>query len=317
MWRFSFFYHSKLFIIAFFTFFILTSLSDVEYTDHDLEHLGRKLFYDSQLSYSNKISCSHCHEPTLAFTDGYRLSRNEKAVLLHKNSPTLLNLDRRLYFNWNSKLTTSLSQQIRGPLFNDHPDEMGFYKDSILIMQRLSMDSIYKMDLKLLKYKKFDVALIISALSAYINKLSSRNSKFDQYKKLQDSTVFTKKEWEGYKVFTSDEAKCKTCHGGQDFFTPNDGSNFVNEQKELSIRIPTLRNVTITFPYFHDGREETLPRAIKDHITLTSEKDVRYHGIKIDDNQIKSIISFLHTLTDTTYLKNPYFTNPFKAKIRS
>lgn len=296
---------------------LLTSWENLEYDDKDFEQLGRKLFYDTQLSYSNKISCSHCHEPTLAFTDGYRISHNEKAILLHKNSPTLLNIDQRLHFNWSSKSITSLSEQIKGPLFNNHPDEMGFYRDTAIIMKRLDHDPVYETDLKNLKHKTFDRYLIISALSAYIKKLTSRNSKYDHFKSSQDSTIFTNKEWQGYKVFMSEEAKCNFCHGGQDFFTPKFGVEFITEKKGVDIRVPTLRNVAITAPYFHDGREDSLLKAIQEHITITSEKDPRYHAIHLEDAKIKTIISFLHTLTDTTYLTNPYFNNPFIAKNRS
>lgn len=95
---------------------------------NSLEELGHQLFFDKTLSNSGNTSCAHCHEPKLAFTDGYRKSFNEIGEELQMNSPTLLNLKERKSFNWAHPEITSLTQQIKGPLFNNHPDELGYYK---------------------------------------------------------------------------------------------------------------------------------------------------------------------------------------------
>ncbi|MEO6191327.1 MAG: cytochrome c peroxidase [Saprospiraceae bacterium] len=319
------------------------------------KELGHLLFFDRRLSYDLSKSCSSCHDPLLAFSDGYKVSFNNNAEALLRNSPTLLNINERQSFNWaNSKITT-LRQQMQRPLFNIHPIELGLIGHEKIILRRFQIDSNYKKiysDCYHIGIQNITTDDIIEAISSYILNLQSRNSRYDQFLSIKDSTLLNGEEWLGFNLFNSDSIGCGTCHGGKDFFEPIRGRQFANiglyncnnsyPASDLGLqeedndsnyngvfRIPTLRNISLTAPYYHDGSEESLQQVILNYErggriiiqgscagdgNLHPNKDGRLQSFTLDEKKRNSIISFLNTLTDTTYLQNPIFRNPFENK---
>ncbi len=117
---------------------------------------------------------------------------------------------------------------------------------------------------------------------------------------------------QGFVIFYSERSKCSQCHGGNDFHTlQDDNQDFVKFDCNI-IRIPSLRNIALTYPYFHDGRENSIFKAIKSHVTNCLSDDRRLSEIDVSDSDVKKLVSFLYTLTDTTYMSLPYYTNPHK-----
>jgi cytochrome c peroxidase len=143
--------------------------------------------------------------------------------------------------------------------------------------------------------------------------LIAADSKYDDYLKNHDETILTKEEQVGMKLFFGNKAKCNTCHSAPLFSNHkhydlgiekgNDrGLMGATHKKEDSARFktPTLRNITVTAPYFHDGSAATLEEVIKIKCTQSS-KD--YQAISLSAIEQKQIIAFLKTLTDKKYMK--------------
>ena len=269
-------------------------------TDDDLQRLGHELFFDSDLSFSGKIACSTCHNPSLAFTDGYRKSVNAYGDQLDKNTPTLLNLSDNMYFNW-SHSKTSLFDQLDGPLGNDHPEELGFYNGQEQIVKRLESKRVYQKILSESGGAHLYVELIKCALVSYVESLEYRNSQYD--KSLRGTEKLSSRQLQGKRLFFSNRYNCAECHGGLDF---DQGTNSIlNENSALmEYKIPTLRNLVVTDPYWHDGRTTSLTEAINLHFVEQ----------KISEKDIGLLVTFLESLTDTAYLNLPYFNAPNETR---
>ncbi len=314
--------------------------------------MGHFLFFDKDLSRDGNLSCSHCHDPLLAFTDGYRVSMNGNAELLLRNAPSLLNINRRSFFSWSDPNITDLAMQMQRPLFALHPEEMGLMNRESEIVERLSKKKIYrklypKAYGRSIDCLKFDD--LIECIIYYERNLQSRNSKFDKFLQSRDSSYLTANEKIGMRLFFSDSLFCHGCHGGLDFFEPKQGMGMANiglyncngsyPLRDLGLqrhtglskdngvfRIPSLRNVAITSPYYHDGSEISLEEVIMNYEragrkintpgcesdgALHPNVDKRISKFSLSAEQRRALIAFLHTLTDTSYLSQYYFNNPF------
>lgn len=317
-----------------------------------LHELGHHFFFDVRLSYNLKKSCSSCHDPSLAFSDGYRLSLNSEALMLKRNASSLLNINRRTCFDWANPKINDLKEQMKRPLFSNHPIELGFEGHEDEILNRFKSDSLYQLlywNAYGSKISMLNINEVIDCIVAYEMGLQSRFSIYDQFIKTKDTLIFTEQELMGYKLFFSDSISCHQCHGGEDFFEPTVGGSFANiglyncngmypsrdrgyfeHSKNSSddgvFRIPTLRNVTITSPYYHDGSGNSLEEVIKNYEhhgrnifsgdcigdgALHPNVDARLKRFQLDEHKRKALIAFLHTLTDTSYLSNSYFLDPF------
>ncbi len=256
--------------------------------------LGQYLFFDKELSHDKKFSCSTCHNPSLAFTDGYKLAFNSNAIPLAFNTPSVLNLHNYKYFSWQDRNIKSLEIQMNRPLLGMEPVEMGYHLDSFQILNRINE-----------KYRgiipeKYNTKLgfddIKSEIVNYMLGLNSRNSKYDLGK---EEETYKK----GEQIFYSNKYKCSSCHGGVDFNIP------VEEMKLPNIRIPSLRNIEITHPYWHDGRFNNLQEVLDNHNPFLEQAKSELSQVRKED--VKDIIKFLYALTDTSYLSNKKFTDPF------
>lgn len=317
-----------------------------------LIELGHRFFFDKNLSFEKNISCSTCHEPTLAFTDGYKLSVNSKAESLLRNSPSLLNIAQRESFNWANSSIKTLNHQMQRPLYSQSPVELGIKGNEEFILARFRSSKEYAQLFKLAftkKIKEINFQDVEQAIESYIVQLISRNSRYDQFLNGRDSSLLSYEEWRGFRIFHSDSIECSACHGGKDFFEPERGGQFANIglyncndsypnrdrglQDETSdpdyngvFRIPTLRNIAITSPYYHDGSEESLESVIlnyerpgrkveygdcKGDGSLHPNLDGRLQKFNLSETDRKALIAFLHCLTDTSYLKDKKFRNPF------
>lgn len=254
--------------------------------------LGKKLFQEKKLSKYNTKSCSSCHSTEYAFTDGYRRSVSSIGEELLHNAPTLLNIQNYKVFDWDKPTNTTLQNQIKRPLYNMHPLEMGYDSTSIILKQYFASDSSYQtlFNKAYGKNCKYDATEIEDAIITYINTLQARNSKYDQYVK-GNPNAMNKNELKGMNLFFSPKLKCAQCHLPPDFtlvtHTNNIDSLYINiglynilpfetypihdiglhriSQKENDngkFRIPGLRNVALTAPYMHDGSVANLNELI-------------------------------------------------------
>jgi cytochrome c peroxidase len=250
--------------------------------------LGQRLFFDTRLSQTGSKSCATCHNPHLAFTDGYRRSSGIYADETVHNAPSLLHLNSYHSLNWADSTLTMLSEQMKRPLFGTSPIELGMSPTDTVRLHLLSQDTVYR---QLLDGRKLTWSLTLEALASYVEQLNGRHSPFDQ-------RVLSEAAREGYRLFQ--DKKCDGCHGGRDFNRPPTASD--NGFRDIGygrVRIPSLRNVSITAPYMHDGHIDDILNAV-DHAEsplLSSEK--------------VALVAFLYRLTDTGYLQKPFFRDPW------
>lgn len=250
--------------------------------------LGQRLFFDTRLSLTGSKSCATCHNPQLAFTDGYRRSSGIYADETAHNAPGLLNLGSYRSFNWADSTLTVLTEQMKRPLFGTTPIELGMSPTDTLRLHQLAQDSVYG---RLLGGRKLTWTLTLEALEAYLMRLEHRNSPFDRHE-LSAAAA------EGQHVFG--EKGCDDCHGGRDFNRPAaEADNGFRDVGYGRVRIPTLRNVAITSPYMNTGHVGDIQEA------------VAHGGSTLSPAEKKSLVAFLYSLTDTTYLQNPLFANPW------
>jgi cytochrome c peroxidase len=226
--------------------------------------LGRRLFFDTRLSENRSISCASCHIPEKAFTDYEKLAKGIHGNKALRNTPTLVNVAFQPHFMFDGELKT-LEMQAVVPITDEN--EMGI-KDLANLVNRLASDSEYHRLAKEGFNKPFDAWVLTRSLAAFQRTLVAWNSEFDEY-------YFTKKKMNeramrGWKIF-SEKLYCTSCHPAPFFTTFEvvdngfedtlDGGRFrVSWDKRDfgTFKVPTLRNITKTYPYMHNGELATL-----------------------------------------------------------
>jgi len=284
--------------------------------------LGRKLFYDERLSKDSTISCASCHQQFGAFaTYDHNFSHGYNNTLTTRNAPSLQNLAWQKEFMWDGGIN-HLDLQPLAPLTASN--EMGETLQNVI--SKLNRDTAYR---RLFK-TAFGTTIINTqrmsrALSQFVLMLVSSNSKYD--KVMRGELVFTAVEKQGYEIF---KQKCSSCHKEplfSDFSYRNTGLLLdttlndygrmkitLDKKDSLKFKVPSLRNVIITFPYGHDGRFFSLQNVYEHYrtkIAVTANTDsLLLKKIPISSVEAGLLTAFLRTLTDTSFLKNPQFAPP-------
>jgi len=260
--------------------------------------LGKILFFDPQFSLDNKVSCASCHNPEEGWADKDPVSVGVFGRKGNIQSPTVLNSVFNFRQFWNGR-AKDLKEQIEGPINN--PNEMGFNKAKVI--QILNTDKNYKKLFKSiygLRYITFD--MFADAIAEFEKSLITPDSKFDLF--LKGKIRLSKDEYEGYVMFK--KYGCITCHnginiGGNSFQKMGvifPIKNCVADRYEITknpldkcvYKVPTLRNIELTAPYFHDASAKTLYGAVQ---------RMAYHnlGFKLPKKDADKIVAFLKTLT--------------------
>lgn len=280
-------------------------------------NLGRALFYDPILSKDGSISCASCHSSYNAFahTD-HDLSHGINNQIGFRNAPALFNLAWQKNFMWDGAVN-HLDVQALAPI--THPKEMG--ENLAEVVRKLQVSKLYT---TLFKNAYNDTLVtgesILKALSQFQLTLVSGNSKYD--KVMNEEAAFTLQEQNGYTLF---KQHCNSCHTEPLFSnysfannglavdtTLNDyGRMNITQQKSDSLlfKIPSLRNLSYTFPYMHDGRFKKLNEVINHYTnginqSKTLAKQLQ-NKITLTSNQKTDLMAFLLTLNDSSFVFNP------------
>ncbi len=272
--------------------------------------LGKDLFFDELLSGNKGVSCGSCHIPELAFSDGKSIAMGVNGALGTRNSPTLLNVVYKpLYFAEGGVFP--LERTINPPLETDF--EMAHNMGVLIEDLRKSH---YAQRFEDIYNKEVQPRHVVRVLASYMRTLLSFNSKFDQY--MQGRYQLTEKEEKGFKLFTSDQLNCEKCHqlplttsylfavNRFDFDSKEPGRYRLTliDSDFKKFMIPSLRNVEITPPYFHNGGAASLS-AVLDHYqsvdSLQLNED-KFPVRKVNEEEKEQIIAFLKTLTDEKYV---------------
>lgn len=270
-------------------------------SDQALVELGKKLFFDPRLSKSGFISCNSCHNLSMGGSDNLMTSIGHKWNKGPINAPTVLNSGKNLAQFWDGR-AKDLKEQAGGPIAN--PGEMGYTHE--LAVAELQTIPGYVEEFKMVfGTDKIDIDKITKAIAAFEETLVTPNSPFDEWLAGDDNAI-TKEEREGYELFKS--SGCTACHngaalGGNSFqkmgvvepyktTNPAEGREAVTgkDADRFNFKVPTLRNVELTYPYFHDGEAQTLGQAvdIMGKIQL---------GKAFSPEENAKIVAFLKTLT--------------------
>jgi cytochrome c peroxidase len=266
--------------------------------------LGKKLYYEPRLSLSGIISCNTCHNLAIYGTDLVETSLGHKFQTGGKNSPTVLNAGFHVAQFWDGR-AKDLEEQAKGPILN--PVEMAMPNPELVVERLKSIDSYVVEFKKAFPGDKNPVNFdnVAKAIAAFERTLTTP-SRFDDFLK-GNTKALNSKEKEGLKLFI--DKGCVSCHygialGGEMFATfgvvrpypyqdPKDLGRFnvtKNEDDKYVYKVPSLRNVTQTYPYFHDGKVWDLREAIK----IMGDTEL---GITLTEEEIDKIVMFLDSTT--------------------
>ncbi len=267
--------------------------------------LGRKLFHDPRLSHNDELSCASCHDIPTGGTDRRVHSIGIYGAVSPINTPTVLNSGSNLSQFWDGRAET-LEQQVEGPILN--PTEMGSSWKEVIGKLRRSPE--YVQEFRRIYASDIQDAQIKDSIAVFERSLTTPNSRFDRYLR-HDITALTNNEQKGYELFKT--LGCVSCHQGVNLggnmyqklgvmapyftdrghITKSDGGRFnvTGDPDDMHMfKVPTLRNIALTAPYFHDGDAKTLEDAVR--------KMAKYQlGRELSNEEVGLIVEFLKTLT--------------------
>lgn len=306
--------------------------------------LGRQLFFDKRLSADGTISCSTCHDPDLAFTDGKQFSEGIHGRRGKRNSPTIFNAMFNSGQFWDGRAET-LEEQAKQPLLN--PDEMG-NKTYDEVIVRLEKIPEYANQFRAVFGSRVTMDAFGKAIAAFERTLISADSPFDRFN-AGDREAMSDAAKRGLLIFRT-KARCNICHNINQSFPFLSDQNFrntgvaanstsfdaitrqatevVSADNSLSViqslsakeggselgrfvvtgntldigafRTPSLRNVELTAPYFHDGSAATLAEVVKYYVKGGNEhplKDWEVNALSLTEPEQIDLVEFLKSLT--------------------
>tara|TARA_B100001093_G_scaffold3827_2_gene4021 strand:+ start:1340 stop:2416 length:1077 start_codon:yes stop_codon:yes gene_type:complete len=309
-------------------------------TEEGIE-LGRFLFYETKLSGDNTMSCASCHQLNSSFADNVALPLGIQGIAGTRNSMPLFNLGWDDFFTWDGR-KTSLEGQILEPVPN--PIEMHLkWTDAV---DKLQLDVSYRNKFfRAFGEEGIDSMKVAKSIAQFIRTIISANSTFDVMYKFENGLPLTTSEnstlgnieaevWAGYDLFKSlNGADCFHCHNGPlmrvkkfsnnglDMIFSDQGRALVtqNINDEGKFKVPSLRNLSATGPYMHDGRFDSLEEVIEHYSTGIQQSETldpliefaNQGGVQLDELEKQWLQKFLLSLNDTTYINNPKFKDPF------
>jgi cytochrome c peroxidase len=307
--------------------------------------LGRRLFHETRLSSTGRYACASCHRPELAFTDGRAHALGATGESVKHAAMSLANVAYSPAFTWSDPRVRSLESQMRQPLFNEHPLEMGLRSGGLAAVQALSLDAGYR-DLFAAAFADDTLPIsmdhIIKAIAAFERSLISGRSPFDRYVYDDDRAALSVPQKRGMTLFFSARIGCAQCHSGFNFSGPliyeghgKESAAFANtglydvdgrgsypagDRGLIEVthhagdmgkfRVPTLRNVELTAPYMHDGSLANLEQVI-DHYARGGRRnprqDSRVQPLALTPQDRADLVAFLRSLTDREFVDDPRF----------
>ncbi len=292
----------------------LTSPADAP-ASVEVINLGRRLFSDPQLSGDRSVSCATCHVPTRAFADGRRRSVGAHGTVTRRSTPTLYNVAYQSKWLWDGRAST-LEEQVMIALQN--PEEMGMTHD--LVGQHLRS---YNSEFLSLFGQAPSMETVAKAIAAYEKTLSAANSPVDRYLYCAETNALSALEKEGLELF-SGPANCIRCHwffhetvhpfggrmalftdgrfhniGAGEFEDAGRGAITGRAEDWGAFKTPTLRNISLTAPYMHDGSLATLREVVEfyNRGSVMNSADPSIRPLRLTSSEIDALVAFLNALT--------------------
>jgi cytochrome c peroxidase len=274
--------------------------------------LGKMLFFDPRLSGDKNMSCATCHSPLFGWSDGLATAKGFQSMVLGRASPTVINTAYNSIQMWDGR-KKSLEDQAIGPMESN--EEMNMNIPELMAFLNTSDYADY-FD-KAFPGEAIDHNTLAKALASFERTVISNNSPFDAWVK-GDESAMTAQQVRGFTLFVDPKkGNCEVCHSAPNF-TDNGFHNiglksFGEENPDLgryahrplglmkgAFKTPTLRDVTYTAPYFHDGSAEDLHAVIKHYTAGGEVKDNLSPNLKtltLTEQERKDIEAFLHALS--------------------
>ena len=300
--------------------------------------LGQRLFFDKILSADGTMACAGCHLPEGAYTDELAVSEGIDGIAGRRSSMSVLNagfFDNGLFWDGRS---SSLEEQAALPV----EDPIELHESWPNVETKLRQDdfypSLFRKAFGIKDRSEISKNLAVKAIAQYERALiAGYNSKYDRVFRREE--FFSDDEQNGFDMYFDlkpdlPDAECGHCHNAP-LFTVNEYFNngldtvaSLDDFEDLGrgevtgkridngkFRAPSLRNIAISAPYMHDGRFQTLEEVV-DHYNsggfIADNLHPLIRPLGLSDEQKEQLITFLHALTDTSYLEDPLFADPFK-----
>lgn len=281
--------------------------------------LGKRLFFDKQLSQDFSISCATCHEPSRSFTEDRPISAGVNGALGLRNATSLANVgyQQALFAEGG---VPSLELQAIAPIIEEHEMNLSFAE----LVERLSEDESYVEQFQRAYGTTPQIEPIVKALSAFQRTLISGQSRYDQYQYQGISTALNASEIRGMDLFFSEEVGCGHCHSG--FLLTNQGFENIGLYADYDdegvarltdnpadigrFKVPSLRNIEVTSPYMHDGSIQTLEEVVAHFASGGAGHMNQSEWVKpleLSEQDRADLVNFLKSLTDHNFLSNPNF----------
>jgi cytochrome c peroxidase len=279
--------------------------------------LGKALFFDPRISGNGASSCATCHNPSLGWSDGQKTAIGMNGLVLPRATPTIVNTAFNTQFMWDGR-KKSLEDQALGPMKT--PEEMN--TDFEVVIRRLSTMPAYKaMFDKAYPGEPIGEETMAKAIAAFERTVVSRHSPFERWL-AGDTRAMTPQQYRGYKVFTdSGKGNCATCHKSPNFtdngfhnigITTTDPGRF-NMRKVAAMqgafKTPTLRDIELTAPYFHNGSASTLREVVDYYVRGGDDRSnlsTDLKPISLSELEKEDLVAFLRALTGKqTAVVNP------------
>ncbi|MFT4702914.1 MAG: cytochrome c peroxidase [Bradymonadia bacterium] len=309
--------------------------SDSPLTEESVS-LGETLFFDTRLSGSGQTSCASCHDPERAFTDGRARSIADDGALTRRSAPSLVDVAYATTLTWANPLLRTLEDHALIPLFGEAPREMASGELRGDLMGRLQDDPAlvsafavaYPCDAE-----PVTLARVADALASYQRTLLSGRSRYDQHLAGARDTL-SAGELRGLALLESDRLACTSCHldfgrgAAREFhntgvhtlaeYATQDSGLFEHTYEPAhrgQFAVPTLRNITLTAPYMHDGSIPTLDAVLSHYAEPGSERTDALPGFALTEQERADVLSFFHTLTEPLPSAQPQSATPIAASL--
>jgi cytochrome c peroxidase len=283
--------------------------------------LGRRLFYDRRLSGNRTQACGSCHRPERAFTDERSRAIGSTGELHPRGSQSLANVAYNAGFTWVEAGRRSLEEQALGPMYGDHPIELGMRGHEKELEANLLADAaIVDLFVAAFPGEPLDEAHVRKAIAAFERTLFSGDSPYDRFVWQDDREAMSEAARRGMTLFFSARLACSRCHAGFTFSGPVRFEGLAGEEPATHdtglggrFRAPTLRNVAVTAPYMHDGRFVTLEEVVDYYAaggSHASGQSPLIAGFRLSPQERCDLVAFLESLTDQRFLTDTRFSDP-------
>lgn len=274
--------------------------------------LGKKLFFDPRLSGDGNMSCATCHSPMFGWSDGQTTARGHKSMVLGRASPVVTNTGYNDIQMWDGREATLESQSI-GPMRSDAEMNMNI-PELIAFLNESGYRQLFS---QAFPNEEIGIEQLAKAIASFERTIVSRDSPFDHWVR-GDDTAMTSQQVRGFKLFVDpNKGNCAVCHSAPNF-TDNGFHNLglasydtANpdlgrfHQKPLRLmkgafKTPTIRDITLSAPYFHDGSASTLEEVLAHYVAggvAKSNVSPNMKPLTLSEQEQADIVAFMQSLT--------------------